>query len=269
MREKPLSNQTLMDLCGGLALLLHAGVGTADGLDLLGQQQEDPALAKLLADLARRVDNGASLAQALTDSGRFPHYLCALTEVGEAAGRTEEALNALARHYESRMSLDRRLRSALLYPCILMLIMLGVIVVLLTKVLPVFDQVYAGLGGSLTGVAGGMLALGRVLDRGMPVLCLLLAAAGVFLALFSLSEGFRQGLISRWRRRFGDRGVSRKISDGRFAQALSMGMASGLPLEDALTQAADLLEDVPGAQARCRDCLDRLDRGDELAQAVR
>ena len=123
MREKPLSNQTLMDLCGGLALLLHAGVGTADGLDLLGQQQEEPALAKLLADLARRVDDGASLAQALTDSGRFPHYLCALTEVGEAAGRTEEALNALARHYESRMSLDRRLRSALLYPCILMLIL--------------------------------------------------------------------------------------------------------------------------------------------------
>ena len=151
--------------------------------------------------------------------------------MGEAAGRTEEALNALARHYESRMSLDCRLRSALLYPCILMLIMLGVIVVLLTKVLPVFDQVYAGLGGSLTGVAGGMLALGRVLDRGMPVLCLLLAAAGVFLALFSLSEGFRQKLVSRWRWRFGDRGVSRKISDGRFAQALSMGMASGLPLE--------------------------------------
>ena len=101
------------------------------------------------------------------------------------------------------------------------------------------------------------------------MLCLLLAAAGVFLALFSLSEGFRQKLVSRWRWRFGDRGVSRKISDGRFAQALSMGMASGLPLEDALTQAADLLEDVPGAQARCRDCLDRLDRGDELAQAVR
>ena len=105
MREKPLSNQTLMDLCGGLALLLHAGVGTADGLDLLGQQQEEPALAKLLTDLARRVDDGASLAQALEDSGRFPHYLCALIEVGEAAGRTEEALAALERHYESRMSL--------------------------------------------------------------------------------------------------------------------------------------------------------------------
>ena len=269
MREKPLSNQTLMDLCGGLALLLHAGVGTADGLDLLGQQQEEPALAKLLTDLARRVDDGASLAQALEDSGRFPHYLCALIEVGEAAGRTEEALAALERHYESRMSLDRRLRSALLYPCILMLIMLGVIVVLLTKVLPVFDQVYAGLGGSLTGVAGGLLALGRVLDGGMPVLCALLGAAGIFLVLFSLSEGFRQRLVSGWRRRFGDRGVSRKIDDGRFAQALSMGMASGLPLEDALTQAAGLLEDSPSAQARCRDCLERLDRGEELAQAVR
>ena len=72
MREKPLSNQTLMDLCGGLALLLHAGVGTADGLDLLGQQQEEPALAKLLADLARRVDDGASLARPWKTAGAFP-----------------------------------------------------------------------------------------------------------------------------------------------------------------------------------------------------
>lgn len=110
-------------------------------------------------------------------------------------------------------------------------------------------------------MAGGLLALGRVLDGGMPVLCALLGAAGIFLVLFSLSEGFRQRLVSGWRRRFGDRGVSRKIDDGRFAQALSMGMASGLPLEDALTQAAGLLEDSPGAQARCRDCLERLDRG--------
>ncbi|MEI3141195.1 MAG: hypothetical protein V8S34_06345 [Lawsonibacter sp.] len=131
---------------------------------------------------------------------------------------------------------------------------------LLTKVLPVFDQVYAGLGGQLTGVAGGLLALGRVLDRGMPVLCLLLAAVGCFWLLFSLS-GLPPALGIWWRHgRFGDRGVSRKIDDGRFAQALSMGMASGLPLEEALTQAAGLLEDSPSAQARCRDCLERLDR---------
>ncbi len=62
----------------------------------------------------------------------------------------------------------------------MLVLMLLVIAVLLVRVLPIFDDVYASLGGRLTGVAGGLLALGRGLDAAMPVLWVVLAADSVF-----------------------------------------------------------------------------------------
>jgi type IV pilus assembly protein PilC len=181
----------------------------------------------------------------------------------------EEALSALARYYEDRARLDRRVRSALLYPAVLLLLMLVVIVVLLSRVLPVFNDVYASLGGQLTGVAGGLLTLGRALDTAMPVLCVLLALVVLFLAAFAAGGRFREWLLGKWRRKMGDRGVSRRLNTARFAQALAMGLRSGLPLEEALSLSEKLQGDVPSAQARCQDCLDRLERGDDLAGAMR
>ena len=192
-----------------------------------------------------------------------------MVEVGERSGRTEQALQSLARYYERQEQMDRQIRSALTYPAILLLLMLVVIVVLLSQVLPVFDEVYASLGGQLTGVAGGLLLAGQALDAAMPLLCVLMAAAVALVLAFSLSDSFRNRLLTLWRRRFGDRGVSRAISEARFAQALSMGLGSGLPLEEAVDQCAALLEDVPSAAKRCRTCADRLREGGDLADSLR
>lgn len=269
MKRQELSNTELSLLCQELSLLLHAGVAPGDGLFLLAEEEQDPGLRRLLTDMARALEEGRPLAVALAASGVFPLYVTGLVEVGERTGRTEEALAALSRYYEERERMDRRIRSALTYPAILLLLMLVVIVVLLSRVLPVFDEVYASLGGRLTGLAGGLLLLGRALDAAMPILCAVLALAAGFVAAFSLSCPFRSKALALWRRRSGDQGVSRKMNDARFAQALSMGLDSGLPLEEAAALAAGLLADVPSAAARCRDCHERLSAGADLAQAMR
>lgn len=150
-----------------------------------------------------------------------------------------------------------------------MIIMLAVIGVLLIKVLPVFNEVYAYLGASLTGIAGGLLSLGRALDAAMPVLCVILGAVVLFLILFAAIPSFREKLTGAWRSRMGDRGVSRKINTACFAQSLSMGLSSGLPLEEALTLAGSLLDSVPSAKARCEDCKKRLENGESLSAAMK
>ena len=267
MKNEKLSNEQISGLCMELSLLLHAGVRVGDGLALLAEESHGSDRA-WLEQMARQVDDGASLAAALGGSGRFPDYVSGLLEMGERSGRTEEALRALSHYYEERSRMERRLRSALLYPAVMLILMLAVIVILLAKVLPVFDEVYASLGGQLTGVAGGLLSLGRALDAAMPVLCVLLGLIVVFLAAFAAVSSFRERIMTLWRRTLGDKGVSRMMQTARFAQALSMGLGSGLPLEDALTLAGQLQKDIPAAQARCRDCLDRLERGEELASAL-
>lgn len=253
MKEKQATYLEIASLCRELALLLHAGVRAGDGLALLAEEETEARRRKQLEAMAHQVDDGVSLGEALESQGLFPAYVTGLVAVGERSGRTEEALNALAVYYEQRDRLDRQVRSALLYPSVLLILMLVVIVVLLARVLPVFDQVYASLGGELTGVAGGLLTLGRALDTAMPALCAVLAVVVLFLGAFSLSGGFRERLLAFWRRHFGDRGVSRRLNDARFAQAMAMGLQSGLPMEEALELAAGLLSQTPAARSAAAD----------------
>ena len=106
-----------------LSLLLHAGVTVGDALALLADES-GPDYHDLLDPMAQAVDDGASLSQALRQSGAFPVYVCGLVEVGERSGRTEEALRALSEYYEGRSRMGRKLRSALLYPAV-MLVQIG------------------------------------------------------------------------------------------------------------------------------------------------
>ena len=260
--KKMISNEELSTLCLELSMLLHAGVGMGDALSLLAEEGD-----KLLGEMAEQVDGGMPLSAALRDSGRFPVYACGLVEVGERTGRTEEALAALARYYEDRVRLARRVRSALLYPAVMLALMLVVIAVLLVKVLPIFDDVYASLGGRLTGVAGGLLALGRWLEGAMPVLWVLLALVALFAAAFAASGSFRTRVLSLWRNSHGDKGVARLLNNARLAQAMSMGMASGLPLEEAVALSAGLME--AGAKERCLACQKQLEEGESLNTALR
>ena len=263
--KRKLSNDEIASLCLELSLLLHAGVGTGDALSLLAQEEEHRGM---LSAMAEQVDGGKTLSTALRESGVFPVYVCGLVEVGERTGRTEEALAALSRYYEERVRIGRRVRSALLYPAVMLALMLVVIGVLLVKVLPIFDDVYASLGGRLTGVAAGLLNLGRWIEGAMPVLYLILAGLVLVVLVFGLVGPLRRGVVSLWQKTRGDRGVSRKLNNARLAQAMAMGMASGLPLERSMELAASLMEDVPPARARCEDCRARLEGGAALSAAM-
>lgn len=269
MKKLNLSYNELSVFCRSLAVTMHAGVSTGDSLELLAQDEPSGALRALLCGLGSQVDAGQPLSVAMRDAGVFPAYLTGLLEVGERTGRLEEALTALARYYEQREQMDWRIRNALVYPAILLMLMLTVIVVLLTKVLPIFDRVYASLGGRLSGVAGGLLKLGQWLSAAMPVLLAVLGLAVLCVIVFAVSGTVREKLMSLRRRKRGDKGLTRRQADARFAQALAMGLSSGLPLNEAVELAISLLEDTPAAAARGRDCLNRLERGDSLVQALR
>ncbi len=262
--KRKLSNDEIASLCLELSLLLHAGVSTGDALSLLAQEEEHRGM---LSAMAEQVDGGKTLSTALRESGVFPVYVCGLVEVGERTGRTEEALAALSRYYEERVRIGRRVRSALLYPAVMLALMLVVIGVLLVKVLPIFDDVYASLGGRLTGVAAGLLNLGRWIEGAMPVLYLILAGLVLVVLVFGLVGPLRRGVVSLWQKTRGDRGVSRKLNNARLAQALAMGMASGLPVEEAVSLSANLMEGR--ARKRCQECGQRLEKGESLGAALR
>ena len=268
MKSPELSNLEIAYLCKELALLLHAGIGEANALYLLTEETNDQHMQALLNTMAHQMDEGCFLSDAFRQAGCFPAYITGLLRVGEAAGRTEEALNALHAYYENKEQMERQIISSMTYPAVLLVLMLIVIVILLSQVLPVFNDIYASLGGQLSGVAGGLLLLGQLLDHCMPVLFGILAIAALFFAGFCLHRDFRKTVTSFWNRRWGDRGIARKLNNARFSQALAMGFNSGMQLEESVELAALLLQDSPGAVRRSEACREQLLQGESLTIAL-
>ncbi len=267
-KTRLMASEEISSLCMELALITHAGLGISDGLRLLGEEAEDEQ-KNFLNALADSVDGGNPLSGAMRECGEFPDYVCSLTAVGERAGRSEEAFGALSAYYEGRARLEAHIRDALFYPAVLLLLMLVVIAVLLIKVLPVFNDVFTSLGGRMTGLAGGLLTLGHMLDSILPVLWVLLAVCAALLTLFAVSGAFRAFLLDRRETRGGDHGISGTLFRTHFAQALAMGLQSGLQVEEALDLAASFQRKNPAAVRRCHDCRSRLDQGAGLAEALR
>lgn len=259
-----LTQSTLARIFRSLAALLHAGISPGEGMYLLAR--EETAHSALLTKLGIALDDGATLSGAMGED--FPDWTVAMVAVGEETGRLEEAMSFLADYCDENVRTRRMLKQSLAYPALLFALMLVVIGLLLMKVLPVFDQVYASLGTGLTGLAGGLLKLGQSLERALPVLAAVLAL--VLLAWIGyLFVPAAQNYVNFFARKYlGDRGLLRKINNARFARALAMGIGSGLMAEEALTLAGNLLAEIPGAAKRCAEAETLVEAGEDLAAAL-
>lgn len=266
---KQLSNLEISNLCKELAMLAHSGMSMADGMQMLAEEEAGKEYKNILSGIAEDADCGMPLGEAFEKSGAVPPYVSGLITVGERSGRQEQALTALSEYYEYRERLNQTIRHAVFYPIILLILMLIVVGVLITQVLPVFEDVYASLGGQLGGVARALLVLGQGLRTVFPVLAAVVVIAAVAGFVFLRSPQRRRRLLQGFYARHGDRGVLRMINTARFAQAFSMGMQSGLPIEEAFQLAASFQKEIPSAFARYQACLGKLSDGTSLSEAVK
>lgn len=268
MKSAELNHRELSDIYSRLALLLHSGVTVSDGFDILASEEPDRDRVCLFETVAEKLNDGEYLADVLRGTNRFSSSDTGMISAGEQSGKLEETLAALGEYHEQRDRMGRTLRRTLTYPAVLLAVMLVVMVILITKVLPIFDDVYQSLGGSLTGAAAVLLSFGQGLNRILPYieigLAVLILAAAILCMIPGATKKMRQGII----RRFGDIGVLRKINNARVAQAFSVALSGGLSIEESIGMAADLMTDCPPAMGRCIACQKMIEDGAELLDAL-
>lgn len=263
---RKLSDLQISDLCLGMATMLHAGMDLGAYASFAGPTgRRQKAVAEYLS---AAVTSGRTLAEAMDGTTAFPSYVTGLVDVGEKSGRTEETLKSLSEYYYKSDARSRQVKSALTYPVMLFGLMLCVVIVLLAKVLPIFDSVYASLGSGLEGVAGQLLSVGNAIDGVLPiVLAILGAMTAIAMACISIGP-VRNAAAKAWAALRGDKGTGRKTNDARFAQAMAMGLGSGLDMEESIRLAARLHADTKKAKRRCDECVARMESGEDLADAL-
>lgn len=262
---KPLPDTDLANIALSLATLLRSGMDLSYGSSMLPKFNGRAAGA--VEAMKAKCADGLPLSEAMGPEW-FPSYMTGLVRMGEQSGKLEQALYSLSDYYFKKHDRAVRVRSALTYPVILASLMLCVISVLLVKVLPVFDKVYASLGGTMTGAAGAMLAAGQALSRALPAVLAVVAVLAAACIITYAVPGARSAAVSLYYKIFGDRYVSKTANDSRFARAMSMGLASGMPLDEAVRLAAELNKDIPAAKARYDKCVQAIQEGEPVVDAL-
>ncbi len=258
MKKYLLTNEETASVCDALGYLLEAGVSYADALDILARDEKCPELSKKLSAMAAAADGGSALYQAMEDARCFPAYACRLVQVGEQAGKVSHTLFSLAGYSRRRDAMSKRLRSSLMYPGALLLVLLGVVGVLLIWVMPVFQDVYAGLGSNLGGFAGWLLAFGKGLGKALPWLAGAGAAAAV-IAVLPPVKGWIKGLLA-------NTSTAKDIQSARYLQALSLALGCGMAQEEGAILASRLAQG--NFAQRCEELCQRLSQGEALAVAL-
>ncbi|MGH9380071.1 MAG: type II secretion system F family protein [Thermoanaerobaculia bacterium] len=218
-----------------LSVMLDAGLPLAQCLEILAAQEDDKRFRGIVHRVRGDVEAGASLAGAMRRSpAAFDRLYVSMVEAGEAGGVLDIILQRLAAYLEKTVRLKNQVRSALVYPVAVLAIASLVVWIILWKVVPVFAQLFAGLGSEMPYLTRLVVNASEWVGR--------LGLAAILLAIL-LYLGLRAWHRTRGGARSLDGlllkipilgGLLRKIAVARFCRTLSTLTASGVPILDGL-----------------------------------
>ena len=133
-----------------LATLIDAGLPILRSLRILEEQVESVVFKEIIAKIAKDIEGGSTLSDAM---GKFPkvfdNLYVAMVRAGEIGGVLEAVLNRIAEFLEKRQAMIGKVRSAMMYPCVVMVIATLIVGFILVKILPKFNDIFAQLGADL------------------------------------------------------------------------------------------------------------------------
>jgi general secretion pathway protein F len=225
-----------------LSTLLDAGLTVDQSLRLLVELAGSEPMRRLLADLLERVQGGSTLADALGQHEEvFSRAYVSMVRAGEAGGSLNDVFGRLAQYLDQAEVLAEQVRSALVYPIVL-LVMAGLsIVILLTVVVPQFTPLFESAGAELPLLTRVVIGAGEAAQRYWWLMLLGLAAL-VWLIRRQFQQSESRARIDRWLLRLPLVGpLLAKIDTARLARTLGTLLANGVPLLSALSIARETL----------------------------
>ena len=215
--------------------MIDAGLPLVQCLNILAEQSESKTLRSVTGQVARHVEAGSTLADALRRHPRtFDDLFTNLVEVGEAGGILDVVLQRLAAYIEKAAALKRKVKAAMVYPCAIIGVALLVVIFMLTFVIPTFAQMFKDLGADLPLPTKVVMLLSDFVRS--YILLLIAGMIGAVMALRSYyrTEGGRATIDALMLKLpvFGT--LVSKVAVARFTRTLGTLVQSGVPILDGL-----------------------------------
>jgi type IV pilus assembly protein PilC len=230
--------QELVMFSRQLALLVETGSDIVSALDLLRGQIVHSGLRKIVTEVMADLRSGVPLAQALEKHPKaFSPLYCRTIAIGAETGNLEQGFRLMANHIEKQIVSGKKIRSALIYPIIVLVLAVIVIAVLTIFVMPAFVDLYSSLGVKLPAITRALIAIVNfLLSYG---LFLLAGIAGIALASFAYTRtpvgSYQWDKLKLRLPKFGP--IIQFSELGRCCRTISLLFRAGVPLPEIMTLA--------------------------------
>ncbi len=249
--------------------MLDAGVSLVRCLDVLQQQTNNARLRKILVDLSTRVESGESLSRSMARHPKaFSQLIIGLIRAGEVGGVLEESLQRIAHFLEKDVELRRKIRSALTYPVIVLLAAIGIVIFLVSWLVPQFASLFQDLGiKNMPAPTQFLIDLSAFMTQRWYILIISLIVVIIAYKLF-VSTRVGRRVADRVKLRipvFGP--LHHKIVMARFSRTMGTLLTSGVPILQALETVAGVVGNAVVADA-VMESRSRIREGEKIADPL-
>lgn len=213
------------------SIMLNAGLSITRALEVLSYQTQNPRFKSVLKEVLKSVSGGVQLSDSF---GKYPDVFDSiainLIKAGEQSGNLGLILRKLSREYEQKNALKSKITSAMAYPAVLTLVMVGVVIFLIAVVVPQLEDAFTSFGAELPWITKAVIGISRIINNYWYLVVLLIVAAAIgFKYFISTQEGRRvwdKVLISV--PIFGP--LFTKVQVATFSRVLYLLVSSGVPI---------------------------------------
>ena len=219
-----------------LATLVDAGLPLLRGLRVLEKQERNANLKAILAQLATSIEGGSTFSEALAQHPKvFNRLFVNMVKAGDLGGVLEVVLKRLAEFSEKAQKIKGKVKAALFYPIAVLIVAVGIMILLMTMVVPKFKEVFSGMGFELPWFTRFVMAISDIIKNNILATMGALAVVVVLFLLF-IKTKFGRNVWDKTKLVLPPTGqVISKVSISRFCRTLGTLVSSGVPILQALT----------------------------------
>ena len=217
------------------SVMLDAGLPLVQCLEILGDQEENRTFQAIIQQVRSDVESGSSLAEAMRRHPKaFDDLFTNMVAAGESGGILDIILQRLSTYIEKAVKLKSQVKSALIYPVSIIIIAALVVYIILWKVIPVFAQLFAGMGGEMPALTRMVISASNFVGSYSPFIVLIVVFGGVAINRWHNTPHGKRILDNLLLRIPVIGMLLRKIAVARFCRTLGTLTASGVPILDGL-----------------------------------
>ena len=251
-------------LCNGLSSIINSGITITQAINIIASQTEKSILKKSLYDIEKKIVKGESLYDSLKKYHNvYPLFMIEMINLGEKTGKIDKILEEMSEYYEKQYRIFTKIRSAIYYPMIVLIISIIIVIFLMTKIVPQFIDMLKAVDGEIPIITNIVIQCSNFLDKNSLPINLVLFMSVFFVYSISKNDKFKIyfHMIKMNSPILGT--FYNKVILSRLAIIISMLLTSGFTITKALEIAGTVINNKV-IEEKIYNCIRHIKKGESI-----